>query len=250
MEEKIKDVYENIKDRLSNPLLFSFLCSWLVLNWKIPVALVWYDKTQFISNKNHNIFDFIENYWKEEGAIFWPIFIAIIYTLVIPFIKNGVRVLFVRANKWGDKNEAKYVFEGMTKEHLELKKSYETLSNSLSEKMIYIDNLYDDKIMSGNWAKKIKVEGGEIEKSVRFSGRDIYLIKKYNDQEKESEIEHFFYDFKNEKVFFVSVRLDVKKAFNERKIPNITYDITSLYIKGNGDMYGVENEYKVEYIKY
>lgn len=44
--DKISEILNSVKERVSNPLIFSFLASWLVYNWKIPVALIWFDEKQ------------------------------------------------------------------------------------------------------------------------------------------------------------------------------------------------------------
>ena len=250
MDEKVKDVYENIKDRLSNPLIFSFLCSWLVLNWKIPVALIWYDKTQFSKCGCNTIFDFIELYWKNEGTFLSPVLISLIYTIAIPFVKNGIRLIFKRAQKLGDKNEAKYVLDGMTKEHIKLKSDYDESEKKLNDKIDFISKLYDKSILSGNWTRIRNNKDNEVTNKIRISDGYIYITENFNNENKESLIAIFFYDRDNRKIFFVSEDVDIRQAFEGKHISKMSYNINILYLKDNGDMSGLENDYEIEYIKH
>lgn len=250
MEEKIKDVYENIKDRLSNPLIFSFLCSWLVLNWKIPVALIWYDKSQFSGCGCQTIFDFIEWHWKKEGTFWWPVLIAFTYTLLIPFVKNGIRIIFVRAQKWGDKNEAKYVLGGMTKEHIKLQSDYDEVAKSLIDKNDCIDKLYNQSILRGHWTRIRDGKDKKVIDKIRISDGNIYITENFNNETKESLITAFFYDRNIKKIFFVSEDFDRRQAFDGKHMPQMSYNINILLIKDNGDMSGKENDFDIDYVKH
>ena len=91
--EKISEVWGNIKDRLTNPLLFSFFCSWLIFNWEIPVSLIWYDSEQIKVSGHNSIFQFIHCKLNKEHSFLYPILFAIFYTLLIPIIRNGISIL-------------------------------------------------------------------------------------------------------------------------------------------------------------
>jgi hypothetical protein len=48
MIEKPNDLLKELKDRLSNPLIFSFIIAWLFFNWQITVGLLLYKNDQLI----------------------------------------------------------------------------------------------------------------------------------------------------------------------------------------------------------
>lgn len=98
--DKISEIFNSIKDRLSNPLIFSFLISWLVYNWKIPVALIWFDEKQISANGCKSIFEFIENELS-NGYFWWPFSIAVGYTFLFPIIKNLISATQTWMTKWG-----------------------------------------------------------------------------------------------------------------------------------------------------
>lgn len=251
MEEKIKDVYENIKERLSNPLIFSFIVSWLICNWKITVALIRYDKSQIKAEDCKSIFEFIQlkidNRW---DSFYFPLILAFAYTLGFPYLRQGIRILNNKAIKWGDKNEAKFVLEGMTKEHIELKKNYDITLKKVADKTDIIDKLYDLKTISGYWTRIKRIENQVKTEEIRISDRDIYLVEKFNNSPKESEITTFVYDRDNGKVFFVSQNIEKKSAFDGGSISTMSYDVNVLYIKDNGDMSGKENFNDIEYVRH
>lgn len=99
--DKISEVFNSIKDRLSNPLIFSFLISWLVYNWKIPVALIWFDEKQIGASGCKSIFEFIEN--ELSNGYFWlPFLIALGYTFLFPAFKNLISATQTWMKKWGE----------------------------------------------------------------------------------------------------------------------------------------------------
>ena len=100
--DKISEILNSVKERVSNPLIFSFLISWLVYNWKIPVALIWFDKEQISANGSKSIFDFIEDEWKKNGYFWIPLFIALGYTFIFPIIKNLISATQTWMSKWGE----------------------------------------------------------------------------------------------------------------------------------------------------
>lgn len=286
MKDNLKDIYENIKDRLSNPLIFSFLCAWLIYNWKIPVALLWYDKSQFSGCGCVTIFEFIEWYWKNEGTFRVPFIISVLYTIFIPFIKNAIRIVSAYAQKWGENEEIKALDGGKIgiEKYLELRDNYkekikileevakeektyleentkllleinsekEKLKQSIQESIDnkeFIDELYDFSILNGNWTYIVEdkqIMGIHIEQELRFNQSDIYEVNEFNSNEKIFEIKHFIYNKKSNKLFFVKQ----KNIESSVTIPfENMYKINDLYFKDEFTLVGTENGNNVEYKK-
>lgn len=84
---KVEEIYENIKERLTSPLIFSYVVAWIVINWKVVVALVWWDPKQFADGNIRTIFDFIEVNTTWKNSVEMPLRYAIIYTVGYPLIK-------------------------------------------------------------------------------------------------------------------------------------------------------------------
>ena len=148
--EKVSEILNNIKDRLSNPLIFSFICSWLVYNWEISVALIWYDNKQIKACGCNSIFDFIQHQLSREGSFRYPLIFAICYTFLIPLIKSGIKLFYTWISKLTDEKEI-----GILK------------NASISyEKFLSLRKKYDKKIF-----ELVEIENGEkeyLEKMVSY----------------------------------------------------------------------------------
>lgn len=142
--DKVSNILNNIKDRLSNPLIFSFLLSWLIFNWEITVALVWYDKSQINAEGCKSIFEFIENEWSQNGKIKEPFLVAICYTLLLPIIKNLIRLFNSFVYKYADILDFKILKKSSVsiEKHLKIRDAYikrtQELDKIFKDEEIYI----------------------------------------------------------------------------------------------------------------
>ncbi len=81
----MKDIFEALfkssRERIRNPLLFSFIISWLIYNWKSILILVFSDLS--IEKK-------IETIKPKDGfaepGFFWPLLVALLFVIVLPYI--------------------------------------------------------------------------------------------------------------------------------------------------------------------
>ena len=284
--EKVIEIYNNIKDRLSNPFVFSFICSWLVYNWRIPVALIWYDKSQFSGCGCHTIFDFISFELAKTNSLLFPLFFAFVYTISIPFIKNGVRIVSAHAQKWGENEEIKALDGGKigVEKYLKLKddyinatkrledtiedeKKYLTLNtdllneindvkSQLNDSLVERNNL-NDKIrkindysfFNGSW-KVITNDIDSIKEEV-----EIYIengtIHSVNNKVRKPicQITDFYYDESNNRIIFLKDYYHYDKKlirFNDR------FKINRLnsYGKSMDKLSGLENYDEIEYVRY
>lgn len=101
--EKIPKILNNVKERISNPLIFSFICSWLVINWEITVSLLWYDSRQINNEGCKSIFAFIQDKLNRNNSLLYPVLFAIGYTFLMPIVKNLIRAFYSWAANWGEK---------------------------------------------------------------------------------------------------------------------------------------------------
>lgn len=110
--EKLGDFFNNLKDRVSNPLIFSFVCSWILWNWRIFIAMLWLTSDQIKSEGYDSVFCFVQSQVSNPLTTIWPIIFAIIYTLAIPIIKSLIKALNAWANTWGEKMNLNITKEG------------------------------------------------------------------------------------------------------------------------------------------
>lgn len=207
--ENIKEIFNNIKDRLSNPLIFSFLLSWLIYNWEITVALVWYDKSQISAEGCKSIFEFIQ--YKLDNkfcSILLPVIIAFIYTLGFPYLKYVISILNSKALEWGKKNEIKYIKEVTSSEIENLKTNLIDLKKTINELDKTINEIDNSSFLNGFWqctfvfnqndpkGKLTKIENVEI-----FNGK--YQVISENMVDYKYDIRNFYLNRSSKTVFFI-----------------------------------------------
>jgi len=105
--DKVSEFFKELKNRFSNPLFFSFVIGWLVVNWKIVVGLLFYSNAQLQKDGYSSYFDLIFKTSNFEKTFFFPLLIAIGYTFFFPIIRN----LIAMFNAWNHKVGNKKVLE-------------------------------------------------------------------------------------------------------------------------------------------
>ncbi len=139
--DNIKDILQNIKERFTNPLIFSFVCSWIFINWEISLAVIWHDNTEIKNNGCTSIYEFILDNLNTTKSFWYPLCFAILYTFLIPIIRNIIRAFHAWALKWGENWNLK-ISKGakipFTK-YIKIRDSYDERSKIL-EKVILKEN--------------------------------------------------------------------------------------------------------------
>ena len=244
MEEKVKDVYENIKDRLSNPLIFSFIVSWLVYNWEITVALLWYDKSQFHAEGCKSIFEFIQDKLNAKWlSTALPVGLAFLYTFGMPYFKELVDFANKKATYIGKKMKTKFLKDDL---YLQIS-SLENKLNSIS----------DTNLLEGYWKltkhyKEQTLLGPVLDKRDEFqvyiSNRDYYIVE--NDSKKKK---YYIADF-----YFNPINKDMSfklKSYGEKGDGDVSFfgkDIICTLRLDNGhwnNLSGMQDDLNVEYRK-
>jgi hypothetical protein len=131
--ERIQQAFDNLKERLNNPLVFSFIISWIFLNWKVTVALLWYDSPNN-GNGHIKLVNFIVENTSILNSIVIPLFYSLLYTLFSPIIKNCI-VAFQNWNfTWGNNWNLRILNESNIpiKKYVALKENYEENLKKLS----------------------------------------------------------------------------------------------------------------------
>lgn len=281
--EKVNDIFNNLKDRFSNPLIFSFVCSWLVINWRITIALLWYDAKQFENGGKTTVFDFISSKINSDDSLWHPLFFALCYTFLIPIIKNLIKAFYSWSNKWGDNWNLKILDGGniSINKYLKLRADHEKrtkiLEDVISKESTYIDNynlaktdllaaqnninemnqrlttsetfireLYDWNIIQGNWENNYELPDGRKGKESIFIERGMYnIVTAFGSKEHRFDIKDFYYDNRNGNIFFVKTVSDKDKA--TRPVSE-HYNINRLKFESKDLLVGTENnDTKIEY---
>lgn len=133
--ESLKEIFQNIKDRFANPLIFSFVAAWLICNWRISISLIWYDKDQITSEGFRSIYQYIAANFDSKNGFWYPLKCSLAYTILNPIVKNFVRAFYTWASKWGDNwnlnisNGAKIPFT----KYIKIKNSFDERSKLLED---------------------------------------------------------------------------------------------------------------------
>lgn len=144
--EYIKDIFQEIKNRFSNPLFFAFICSWLVINWRITIALLWFNPSQIKMYGYASVFNLIEANSTTKNSLLYPFLCAISYTICIPIIKNLIKAFNSWATKWGENWNLK-VLDGAKislSKYMALRSEYfsrsKVLADAFENEAMYIEN--------------------------------------------------------------------------------------------------------------
>jgi hypothetical protein len=243
--EKIGDILNNIKERFSNPLIFSFICSWLVINWQITVAFVKYDQSQIKAEGYRSIFDFISAKLNQWNSLWIPLIAAGVYTLLMPLLRIVIKAFYTLVTKWGENWNLKMLKEGKISidKYLKLRSNYAEkrealvkiveeenekmdqmkelelkitqgkateaqLREALTESTRFIQEQSDVRILNGRWRCEWETS------SRRDKGEETALIREgsysiIGQLDKKTEtftITTFYYDSKAKSIFLVKER--------------------------------------------
>lgn len=80
MKEFIQSLFETSNERIKNPFIGSYIIAFIVFNWRPFIFIVLSD-----SRIEDKIVVINHEYCKKE-ALFWPLAIALFYTLILPYI--------------------------------------------------------------------------------------------------------------------------------------------------------------------
>lgn len=288
--DQFKDLLNNIKDRFANPLFFSFICSWLVVNWTIPISLLWYDTNQIEKAGFSSIYELILCQLSMKHGLCYPIILAFAYTILAPIFKNAVRLFYTFINQLGEnwnliiskdanipfekylklrenydkrskiledviKKENEYITENnkISTELLNAKATINKLNQEKNESAVYLNQQTDLNILNGFWTNTftdtigINFKGSE---EVFIEDGRYYIISAGGQRQHTFNIVNFFYDKRNNSMFFIKERID-------QTIPAVQVG-TGINVKFNPNVLRVQNNrlvgrengiMQIEYIK-
>ena len=133
--ERITDFFKDVRDRLSNPLFSSFIISWLIINWKIPIALLFYSNQSLKIDGYDSYMNLIisnSSAWKYFG---YPLMLAVGYTFLFPFIRNAILAFQTWIRTWGSDLNLKISKRGKisTERYIQLREKYNKLTRTLED---------------------------------------------------------------------------------------------------------------------
>lgn len=250
----LTSIFDEIKSRFGNRLVINVIIYWLLFNWKITVALFWYDTTQIEAEGCRSTFEFISDQLENNSHWCLVFIYSLISTVLLPIIKMLILVfdaeVKVSRTNWISRVEKDNLFNRAEK----LQKSFNDISNVsfLNGKWEFKEtNKQNENINLGknnnidistiNYV--VNINKSQIS-TISIEGKDVFEKDKYL-------IKDFTFNAGGNYIFF-------KKLLNK----DFTFDYTGNYEKeilaylnieydfnGRIKLTGYENFNYVEYVK-
>lgn len=274
--DTLSDLFDQFKRRFSNPLIFSFLTSWVVFNWEVLIALFWNNST--IPGVPEDLIRYIGGtltFWK---SLIYPLLGAIAYTALI---KNLISGLNTWATKWGGnwvlsiskdakipiskyikirdayEQRSKELEEVITKEMstqaqlLDLQSELQRAKKDLVEKNTellnsrdQISKLTNPSILKGRWKRETRPESSVVVENIEVTNTSVVFVHDGVMSFQRYQINDFIYSQLDNRMQFTLVKL------NDSKIEG--YAANVLELKFNdwvGWEYSNDTRYEVRYEK-
>lgn len=183
MKELLKTIFATSKERVSNPIIGSFIISWIIFNWK-ALSLLLFSK-QTIENK----IIYIEKEFSDiYHLILLPLIITIIYILIIPYLNLLFEYLLeysrVKRNKLLISNQKQLIQNNkeLAIEELKLEEAKKEFMESKSQNIL-IDDF--QKIIQDKEAQLEIERTRNKELNNKIKEESIFLNNRFNEDRKE-----------------------------------------------------------------
>lgn len=189
--ETYKDFFEEVKSRVNNPLIVSFVTTWLICNWQIPVGLIFYEQAELAGDRYTSYFDLIYKHTDIWLNLIIPLALACGYTYGFPYVKGWIQrhqagVMTTTENKILEITKAA-TLKNLEVENQRLKEANKKLHIEMDE----MDQANNSRALNGNWVIKI---GGIEERwnitndTVHINSKTAYRILEYISYPKNKKI--------------------------------------------------------------
>jgi hypothetical protein len=220
-------------------LLFSFLLSWLVFNWQIVLALLWYN-TETIAGEGYTLLEFVRENTNWQNSFWLPLLFAIVYTLAAPVVKNLINAFNAWNSKWGEnwnlriskgakvpmekflalrenfQKRSAILEDAISKESTTLSELEEArtdllqardeqnrLASDVSNLRKVVDNIHRSDILNGPWIRTVyRALGNEQIENIQIHNGRVTVTENGLKVDKYN-IQHFMYDSNSNEMHFV-----------------------------------------------
>jgi hypothetical protein len=274
--EKLKDILDNIKDRLTNPLIFSFLCSWLIINWQITVALFWLNQGDFHRLGFKSMIGFINSRIQSCYILWYPLLGAVLYTVFFPIIKHAIRLLYSLITREGDALNFKitkgskiaiekylnlrseYIkrtshleevissessgfqeLENLRTEQLTTKATLNETIRKLTEKEMFISQSMDIRLLNGYWENSFDDGRGlKGTEHIFIENGNYFIIDSLGNKNHIFNIKYYMFDNRNNRLYFVKELTDKEKQTRPK---DQYFSVNDLTVQNENLISGREN---------
>ena len=146
--ETIKDFFEDVRNRLTNPFISSFIIAWMVSNWQITIAILYYNDEDNRITNSLSLIDFISQHLFIANMIIYPLLAAVIYTFGFPHFRAYIQRFQAGINTTNDDKILNITKEGHmpVTRYIKLKEDYAQKIDEISKialdesKLVEINN--------------------------------------------------------------------------------------------------------------
>ncbi len=91
-------IFDDIKERVANPFISSFMISWIFWNWRIFIGLIFLQRSDLPSGLTW--IDFVSSELDFYRSLLWPIVSALAYCGLFPLISLGIKRIQAGYLRW------------------------------------------------------------------------------------------------------------------------------------------------------
>lgn len=179
--ETINDFFKDFKSRLANPLFSSFIFSWLIYNWQIPMVVFLYDRTDLMHEGHMTYNSFIKSY-ANFGNMTIPLIPAIIYTFAIPYLKAFIKLYHAKIKAGNDTQILRATSSGMmpVSAYLAAKEEQAKVTAELTSVLDSQKTFqYENAILQSD-LQKVNKASTVLQKAFENSTRELKFITDYS----------------------------------------------------------------------
>lgn len=262
--ETLKELISSLSERLKNPLINSFIISWLIYNWRVPIALLFYDNEDIRCDGFYSFNSFIGYEISKVGTFCVPFLCSVSYILVFPFLRNWMSELNAWFISWGSERTLKRSKEGFisTDKYMTLRETLkikeDNLAKIIKEESKYLEEIQELKISNERLATD-NLAINSIENERRNVQQELDKVndafQKVKDElfDKQTKLNLFNERFNYSDIKFLkgNWKLSIKDRENSNLIININIEKNNFKIEplnGSNRWYGLMPKEMLEFI--
>jgi hypothetical protein len=146
-----KDFLNQVKIRLTNPLIFSFLVSWTIINWRVILGSFYLNENSLDKLGYSNYLDFISGTIDWANGVCYPVLSAIIYTIVSPILRLSIQLFNTWINKIGNNQIRKVAKESFIQYEI-----YDQLLEELQVQRKRNEDMLNENVLLSNQLSDLK----------------------------------------------------------------------------------------------
>ncbi len=166
MEENVKEVkdfFSEFKNRVTSPLFGSFVISWLLFNWKVPITLIFYSRQDLYYDIKVSFIDAIKEYCNLFDSLIFPFVTALFYTFGYPYIRNLIKIF--QASRILEVDSA-ILKKSVEKGSVSIAR-YQVLNEQLRTKMSQLQRFYDEQTQIEQDNATLILKNTELEEKIK-----------------------------------------------------------------------------------